>query len=256
MNILIIEDEIPAQINLANAIKRTCPELNIVSMQSSVNDSVNYLKQDDLQLDIIFMDVELSDGTCFDIFNKVDIKAKVIITTAYDNYAIKAFKVNSVDYLLKPIEDSELIEAVKRCKSALKNPLDIEILHSLLTKSATSTPASKQNKKRLIVKLGDNIEVINIDNIAYFYSEDKSTFLVTKDGAKHIVDLTLDAAQEETSNFPFFRVSRGCMVSLDSIVNITKHRSHRLKLILKPDFALEVFVSRFRVDDFMTWLEQ
>lgn len=252
MDVIIIEDELPAQLNLVNLLKINCPHLNVIAIYSSVKEAIAKLPSANPH--IIFMDVELSDGRCFDIFEQVEISAKVIITTAYDSYAIKAFKVNSIDYLLKPIDKTELKSAVARCEESINSSkLDINAIKSII-----NSPEKSEKKKRLIVKLGDKINIINIPDISYFYSEDKSTFMVTKQGEKHILDLSLEAVQEEVSGHKFFRVSRNCLVSIDSIVNITKHRSHRLKLTLSPtpSSSLEVFVSRVRVDDFMSWIEQ
>ncbi len=163
MKILIIEDEIPAQISLIKTLVKLFDDIDIVGRIASVKEAVAWLGTPDNSADVIFMDVELADGSCFDIFDSVQVKAKVIITTAYNNYAIKAFKVNSIDYLLKPIDQEELQHAVNRCRNMISeavNAINIANLRSALSDAQT------QYKKRFVVKLGDKIVVVNTENIA------------------------------------------------------------------------------------------
>lgn len=259
-HVLIIEDELPAQTNLRRAIEKHFEDLHIISTQTSVQGSVEWLRNPEHHADIIFMDVELSDGMCFDIFNQVEVKAKVVITTAFDSYAVRAFRTGSIDYLLKPIDPEELEAAVERCRHALKadrmaalpasSNIDLEALKKALTISGENT-----YRKRFVVRFGDRLSVIETAQVAYFYAEDKSTHLVTGEGRRYILDQSLDQLSEEISPDDFFRISRNCTVSIRAIAGISKHPSNRLKvnLIPKPDF--EVFVSRSRTTDFMTWLE-
>ena len=255
-NILIIEDELPAQANLRRQLEKHYDDLAIVGIEASVKGAVAWLKCPDNHADIIFMDVELSDGMCFDIFSQVEVKAKVVITTAYDSYAVKAFRTGTIDYLLKPIDSSELEAAVDRCRRALKaeekiaQQIDIEALKRALTGGGKSA-----YRKRFVVRFGDRLSVIEIAQVAYFYAEDKSTHLVTGEGRRYILDQSLDTLADEVAPNDFFRISRNCIVSIRAIGGISKHPSNRLKvsLIPKPDF--EVFVSRSRTADFMTWLE-
>ncbi|MDE6375571.1 MAG: response regulator, partial [Alistipes sp.] len=176
-NVLIVEDEVPAQTNLRRVIEKHFDDLRIVGVQSSVVGTVAWLRDPANRPDIIFMDVQLSDGMCFDIFTQTEVGGKVVITTAYDDYAIRAFRVNSVDYLLKPIVPEDLQAAVERCRKALENEHptpapDAELLRSLLSGT------DREYKKRFVVRLGDKIAVVNTEQIAYFYAEDKSTYLV------------------------------------------------------------------------------
>lgn len=258
-NVLIVEDELPAQANLRRALEMRFPDLRIVGLQSSVHGTLEWLKEPTNRADIIFMDVELSDGMCFDIFSQVEVNAKVVITTAFDNYAVKAFRINSIDYLLKPIDPEELAGAVERCRRSLAaekentktaQPIDIEALKSALTGGGEAT-----YRKRFVVRFGDRLSVIETTQVAYFYAEDKSTHLVTNEGRRYILDQSLDQLADEISPADFFRISRNCTVSIRAIAGISKHPSNRLKvnLIPKPDF--EVFVSRSRTTDFITWLE-
>lgn len=258
-NVLIVEDELPAQANLRRALEMRFPDLRIVGLQSSVHGTLEWLKEPTNHADIIFMDVELSDGMCFDIFSQTAVNAKVVITTAFDNYAVRAFRINSIDYLLKPIDPEELAGAVERCRRSLAaekentaaaHPIDIEALKSALTGGGEPT-----FRKRFVVRFGDRLSVIETTQVAYFYAEDKSTHLVTNEGRRYILDQSLDQLADEISPADFFRISRNCTVSIRAIAGISKHQSNRLKvnLIPKPDF--EVFVSRSRTTDFMTWLE-
>ena len=253
-DVLIVEDEIPAQNNLRRAIEKEFDDLRVVGVQSSVVGAVAWLRDPEHRPDIIFMDVQLSDGMCFDIFTQTEVGGKVVITTAYDDYAIRAFRVNSVDYLLKPIVPEELQAAVARCRRALdaEQPApapDAELLRSLLT------GGEREYKRRFVVRLGDKITVVNTEQIAYFYAEEKYTYLVTTDGRRLILDTSLDAASEQVDPRRFFRLSRNCTASIEAIAGISKHLSNRLKVALEPRPDFEVFVSRSRTSDFMDWLE-
>ena len=172
IKVLIVEDEIPAQLTLRRLIERCCPESEIVEMLTSVKSTIKWLEENPEGADIIFMDVELSDGVCFDIFDKIDITANVIITTAYDNYAINAFKRDTRDYLLKPIDEKELSRAWERCRERIeaKNAPNIEALLDMVRQKSSN---DKTFKKRFIVKAGDKIVIIPVEEIAYCYSEDK-----------------------------------------------------------------------------------
>lgn len=252
MKALIVEDEQLAQTNLRNIIMKQFDDIEIVCMLSSVKSTIQWLQNPENRVDIIFLDVELSDGMCFDIFDKVSTPAKIIITTAYDTYAVKAFRINSIDYLLKPIDPHELHDAVNRCRTSRAGiPLDAETLRRALTGSRTES-----YKARFLIRLGDRIMPLRTDQIAYFYAEDKSTYAVTFDGKRHILDLTLDAAQESIDPGRFFRISRSQIVSVDAIESISKHLNNRLKICLNPKPSFETFVSRFRIPDFLEWLEE
>lgn len=252
--VLIIEDEIPAQINLRKAIEKEFVDLEIIGCEDSVKGAVKWLSNPENQADIIFMDVELSDGMCFDIFAQTPVKGAVIITTAFDNYAIKAFRVNSIDYLLKPIDHSELKEAVEKCRQRLSSKVEKESLDISLLKKIWQGE-QQDYKRRFVVKFGDHITVVESEQIAYFFAENKSTYLVTTDNHRYILDNSLDTVSEQVDPQQFFRISRNCTVSLHSIKDISKHFSNRLKLHLAPKPEFDVFVSRSRTADFMMWLE-
>ena len=255
IKVLIVEDEIPAQINLKKLIEKCCDQSRIVMTLNSVRSTIKWLQENPEGADVIFLDVELSDGICFEIFEEVEVSAQVIITTAYDNYAINAFKVNTIDYLLKPIIESDIRRAWERCKERLEQRTtpNIETLLDIVSKA--NTPKDKMYKRRFTVKMGEKIIIIPVEDIAYFFSEDKSTYAVNRNGTRRLLDYSLDTMQEMLDPSLFFRVSRSCIVSINSIENISKHLGTRLKIQLTPHSDDEIVVSRSRTSDFLEWLD-
>lgn len=251
MKVLIVEDEIMAQRSLIRLLGQNFPDMTIEGTTSSVKDTVAWLKDPRNSADIIFMDVELSDGVCFEIFRQVEVKAKVIMTTAYDSYALKAFEAGSIDYLLKPVDASALKRAVSRVDTTMSN-IDFDTLSKLMT--GGSSP-KKEYKERYIVKFNDRIVPLQTSNIAYIYSEDKNNYLITFDDQKYIIDSSLDVIFDDLNPEIFFRISRSCIVSTKAIQSIVK-QTGRLKIIAVPESSFEMTVSRSRVDDFLTWLEK
>ena len=251
MNVLIVEDEIMAQKSLMRALAQNFSDLEVVGTATSVKGAVAWLKDASNHADIIFMDVELSDGICFEIFRQADVQAKVIMTTAYDSYALKAFEAGSVDYLLKPIEAEHLKRAVARCRMS-GGKIDVEAL----TRAIEGASHRKEYKERYIVKFNDRIVPLLTSNIAYVYSEDKNNYLVTFDDHKYIIDTSLDVIGEELDPEYFFRISRGCIVSMKAIDTIVKQMGGRLRIVAHPNPSFEMTVSRSRVDDFLKWLER
>ncbi len=249
MKVLIVEDEIMAQKSLIRALSQNFPDLEIAGTVTSVKGAVSWLKEK--EADIIFMDVELSDGICFEIFRQVDIKAKVIMTTAYDSYALKAFETGSVDYLLKPIEPAELKRAVARCRMS-GGKIDVEAL----TRAIEGSARKKDYKERYIVRFNDRIIPLQTSTIAYIFSEDKNNYLVTFDGQKYIIDSTLDVIINELDPEYFFRISRSCIVQMKAIDTIIKQMGGRLRITSHPEPSFEMTVSRSRVDDFLKWIER
>ena len=254
MNVLIIEDEIMAQKSLTRALTQNFPDMNIIAYLDSVMGAVGWLRENGNSIDIIFMDVELSDGVCFEIFKQIEIKAKVIMTTAYDSYALKAFEAGSVDYLLKPIEAEPLKRAVARCRMG-GGGVDVEVLLRML-EGGQQRKFTKGYKERYIVRFNDRIVPLNVTDIAFIYSEDKNNYLVTFDGQKYIIDSSLDVMNEDLNPENFFRISRSSIVSMKSIKSITKQPGGRLRIDTNPAPPYEMTVSRSRVDDFLDWLER
>ena len=252
MKILIVEDEIMAQKSLTRVLTQNFPDMEIIGYTSSVKGTVEWLRNPENIADIIFMDVELSDGECFEIFRQIEIKAKVIMTTAYDSYALKAFEAGSIDYLLKPIDVSSLKRAVARCRMS-GGQIDVE---SLLKAVGGGTPPKKEYKERYIVRFNDRIVPLLTSNIAYIFSEDKTNYLVTFEDKRYIIDCSLDVISEDLNPDEFFRISRSCIISMKSITSIIKQQGGRLRVVAKPEPSFEMTVSRSRVDDFLEWLEK
>lgn len=245
MNILIVEDEIPAQKLLIRLIEKYYPNFKIAAIIDSITAAITWLKSN--TPDIIFMDVELSDGTCFEIFNHIDIKCPVIITTAYEQYALDAFKSKCIDYLLKPIDDYVFKESVERC---------LNFYNGASNSETTETAASpKSFRQRYTIQIGNQIEILDVSKISYFYSEDKTNFIVTKDGNSYMTDQSLDSIKEELDPTVFFKISRGCIASIDAIGSISKYFNSRLKVTLKPAKCSPILISRERVKTFLEWLE-
>ena len=251
MRVLIVEDEIMAQKSLTRVLMQNFSDMEIVGYADSIKSTVNWLKDNTNSVDVIFMDVELADGTCFEIFRQVDVKAKVIMTTAYDSYALKAFEAGSIDYLLKPVDASALKRAVARCRMS-GGQLDVEALMKAL---GGSTP-KREYKERYIVRFNDRIVPLETSNIAYIYSEDKNNYLVTFEEHRYIIDSSLDVVADELDPGQFFRISRSCIISLKAIGSIIKQPGGRLRIAARPEPNFEMSVSRSRVDDFLRWLER
>ena len=252
MNVLIVEDEIMAQKSLTRLLTQNFPDMEIIGCTSSIGSTVAWLKDPSNVPDVIFMDVELSDGECFEIFRQVDIKAKVIMTTAYDSYALKAFEAGSIDYLLKPVDPSALKRAVARVRMS-GGQLDTQ---ALLKAIGEGSAPKKEYKERYIVRFNDRIIPLLTSNIAYIYSEEKNNYLATFDEQRYIIDSSLDVINEEFNPNDFFRISRGCIVSMKAIKSIIKQAGGRLRIVAEPKSSFEMTVSRSRVDEFMKWLEK
>ncbi len=251
---LIIEDEKPA----ARLLQRKLEKLDVTveTMLHSVEESVEWFENNP-HPDLIFLDIQLSDGLSFEIFEKIDIKSAIIFTTAYDEYALKAFKLNSIDYLLKPIDEDDLETAVSKFKERLPKTtsessnlqLDFEQIRQML-----SNPFEKTYKKRFTVKIGQHLKVITTEEIECFFSENKGTYIHTCDNRDYLIDSTLEILEQELDKKDFFRVSRKFIVPLKAIKEIQVYTNSRLKVILPTYKEDEVIVSREKVQDFKTWL--
>ena len=251
MRVLIVEDEIMAQKSLTRVLMQNFSDMEIVGYTDSIKSTVSWLKDSANSVDVIFMDVELADGVCFEIFRQVEVKAKVIMTTAYDSYALKAFEAGSIDYLLKPVDATALKRSVARCRMS-GGQMDVEAL----MKALGGGVPKKEYKERYIVKFNDRIVPLETSNIAYIYSEEKNNYLVTFDDHKYIIDSSLDLVADEFNPELFFRISRSCIVSLKAIGSIIKQPGGRLRIAAEPEPSFEMSVSRSRVDDFLRWLER
>ena len=247
MKTLVIEDEIPAARRLGKMLAAARPAVNILDMLDSVEASVRWLRTFPPP-DLIFMDIQIADGLSFDIFKQVEITAPVVFTTAFDQYAVQAFRVNAVDYLLKPIDPKDLENALQKFESQRlqQNPLNIDALYRLLKKEAY--------KERFLVKTGQQLSFLATADIAYFRSSDSLTQAYTNAGKKFFVENTLEELEHLLDPRDFFRISRGLTVRLNAIQKIHPHLNGRLKLELVPAFPEDIFVSRERSGEFKSWL--
>ena len=252
MKALIVEDERMAQAQLVRLLAARFPDIEVVAATDSVRGTVDFLAADP-PIDLIFMDVELSDGECFEIFRQVPVKAQVIMTTAYDSYALKAFEAGSIDYLLKPIGVEALERAVGRCRERVARKADGIDVEKLLASLAGH--GKKQYKERFVVYVGEQIIPVQTADIACFFSEEKANYLLTDSGERFLVESSLDALEADLDPEAFFRISRGAIVARHAVQRVHRHFSGRLRLSLQPAPPFEPTVSRARVDDFLKWLE-
>ncbi len=244
---LIVEDERFACEEMKRMMSKLRPGYTLAMWTETVEQTVMYLKNN--TADLILMDIRLADGNCFEIFSQAEVSAPVIFTTAYDEHAIRAFKVNSIDYLLKPVEEAALQAALnkfERYRTTLP-PSEYKKLEETLT--------GNSRKNRFLIQSRDVYHYVDTPETAFFYSEDKVVFLHTFSGKRHIVNYTLDQIEQMVDEKLFFRVSRNCITNIGAIKKISKYFNSRLKLTFEPECPHEVLVSRIRVSDFLKWVD-
>lgn len=250
MNIIIIEDEKPAARLLQRKIEKL--GLQISTLLHSVEESIHWFNNNK-HPDLIFLDIQLSDGLSFEIFEAISINSAVIFTTAYDEYALRAFKLNSIDYLLKPIDEDDLDTAIQKFKSRTNSTANLALDFELIKKMLVN-PVDRNYKKRFTIKVGQQLKMIPIEEIECFYSENKGTYIHTLDNRNYLLDLTLEQLENELNPTDFFRVSRKFIVPLKTIKEIQLYSNSRLKVILPTYNEDEVVVARERVNEFKEWL--
>ena len=253
MNVVVVEDEHLAAKRLVDLINKFDPEIKVLATLGSVKRSIDWLNNNQ-HPQLAFMDIQLGDGLSFEIFEQTQLKCPVIFTTAYDEYAIRAFKVNSIDYLLKPIDYDDLSNALLKFERSKRNidmdlniqPVKIdEILHQL----------TKKYKGRFVIKVGQHIRPIEVADIQYFYSMEKSSFLCTNANKSYSLDYSLDQIERLVDPQLFFRVSRKYLVHISAINQVVLHSNSRLRIQFKHSDIDDVIVSREKVGDFREWLE-
>ncbi len=252
MKILIVEDEELAVKKLQKTLAAIDSDSTVVGITDSIKSSVEWLKQNPAP-DLILMDIELADGQSFAIFNLTEVKSPVIFTTSYDEYALKAFKVNSIDYLLKPVQKEDLEDALKKFH-ALKSQHTMGFNMDSLVKELQQKLQPREYRKRFLVKNGQKLLSVEIKDIAYFYSDGRLNFFKTNDNKKFIIDYTMDDLEELLDPEQYFRISRSFFVSIPSIDKIDDYFGNRLILNLKPVVDKEALVSREKVADFKKWM--
>jgi two-component system LytT family response regulator len=250
MKILIVEDEILLAKELRKMLLSIEHSAEICGATQSVEETVQWLRQNDTP-DLVMMDIELADGQSFDIFKQVQLESPVIFTTAYDEFAIKAFKVNSIDYLLKPIKESELRVAIEKFKKT-KQHQPISMLE--LLKKIEQLGNQPGYRSRFLIKLGQKMVSIDISEVAYFYSENKCTFMRTNQNQKYIIDLTLDELEKELAPQQFFRANRQYILSEKSIVSIHSWFNQKLKAEVNTPTEEHIIISRDKANAFKAWM--
>ncbi|WP_432410362.1 LytR/AlgR family response regulator transcription factor [Rasiella sp. SM2506] len=251
MKVLIIEDEKPAARRLNRMLEHL--DVGVDQMLHSVDEAIQWFKNNE-HPDLIFLDIQLSDGLSFEIFDEVEIQSSIIFTTAYDEYALQAFKLNSIDYILKPIDEEELATAVKKYKMRQPKTQHVQFNFDDIKKLLTN-PVEREYKKRFTTKIGQHIKMISVDEIECFYSENKGTYAHTVDGRDYLLDTTLEQLEDELEPQTFFRISRKYYININAIKDIISYTNSRLQLKLNSYKAQEVIVARERVRDFKLWLE-
>lgn len=251
MNVIIIEDEKPSARRLQRMLGNLMIEAH--TMLHSVEESIAWFIENK-HPDLIFLDIQLSDGLSFEIFEALEINSAVIFTTAYDAYALQAFKLNSIDYLLKPIDEEDLAKAIAKYKMRLPTQkpvvIDFDDIRKLLV-----NPLDRTYKKRFSVKLGQHLKLIAIEDIECFYSENKGTYAYTKDGRNYLLDISLEQLDSDLEPKLFFRVSRKFYVNINAIKDMISYTNSRLQIKLNTYNEQDVIVARERVKDFKDWLE-
>ena len=248
--VLIVEDEKLTANRLAKMLEDVKEEYEVVGIAGGVAQTIEWLNNNPTP-DLGLFDIQLSDGLSFEIFEAIDIKSPVIFTTAYDEYALRAFKLNSIDYLLKPIGMTELKQAINKFnthyKAAISNDIKHHIAYEMIQKSS---------KTRFIVKMGESLSSIKIENIAFFNAQDGLVLLVTKEGKRYPIDYTLEALETILNTQMFFRINRKMMINIDQINQVQTYFNGRLKINLKTTTVDDCIVSRERVNDFKQWLDK
>jgi DNA-binding LytR/AlgR family response regulator len=250
MKILIIEDEIRAANQLQRMLKECCFDYELIGIIDTVEDTVLWFQKNSAP-DLVFMDIQLADGLSFEIFQKIEVEAPIIFTTAFDQYAIQAFKVNSIDYLLKPIQKDDLNNALDKFLKSNKHAMNT----SAILKQLLDSMQSINKREGILVKEGSGFAQVKISDILYFYSEESVTFGVTSN-KRYIIDETIDQLYGSLDYNHFFRINRGQLISKNSIRKIDSYFNHRVKLSISNPRNQEFIVSRQKTGDFKEWLNK
>lgn len=257
MKVLIIEDEPLASDRLEQMINEAYGEVEILGKLDSVEEAVAYFQSNQIQPDLSFMDIQLSDGVSLDIFQKTKVNTPVIFTTAYDNYTLEAFKVNSVDYLLKPIDPDELRRAIEKYHDLFNNSHYMQVISDRLAQNLRDS-LTNNYKKRFAIRNGNNLKVKDVRSVAYIRAEGRSVFIyMNKEGKKYLIDHTMEELETRLLDPQrFFRVNRQFFVCADNITEAKSYINSRLKVILNIPCEYELIVSREKVSQFKEWIAQ
>lgn len=256
MRVLIIEDEIPAVDNLIRLLKEYNPKIEVVGKANSIQKAVEWLSEYAGRLDLIFMDIQLGDGLSFDIFKLIEIRSPVIFITAYHQYAIDAFKVNGIDYLLKPLNYEALFASMKKMERLKEQFAPQSQADQLLAITQTLSQLSSKNyKNRFMVKVGEHIRSVPVEDISLFYAEGRTAYLITNQAKKFIIDHKLESLEEMLDPAHFFRVNRSFILNIRAIREVLVYSGSRLKIILDQETKEEIIVSREKVNEFKSWFD-
>jgi two-component system, LytTR family, response regulator len=253
MNVLIVEDEKLAADKLEKYLHRYDPQIRVVGRTDSVQATVQWLRQHMEEADLLFLDIELSDGQSFEVFKQVTVDKPVIFITAYNQYAIEAFKVNSIDYLLKPLNFGDLSQSLEKLKSLARHLPKAETALTLDSLSEVISKLQKNYKQRFMVKSGERIRSFSTSQIDLFFAEGRTAYLVTSEGYKYVIDYKLEELEELLDPQHFFRVNRSFILNIQAIRDVLMYSNSRLKIALHLDFAKEIIVSREKVPVFKDW---
>lgn len=252
MKVLIVEDESMAAKRLIRLLQDLNPDIEVLAQLDSIKRAVNWLKEN--SADLMFFDIQLADGLSFEILEQVQVDAPIIFTTAFDEYAIQAFKLNSIDYLLKPIDPEELGNALTKYEDLFAKK-EIEPMNMAIIEQAMQM-MTKKYKERFVVKIGEHIHTIPTKDTAYFFSQEKATYLQTIEKNRFIIDYTLEQVEQLVSPEQFFRINRKYLVSLEAVKDIITYSNSRLRLILNHSDDMDAIVSRDKVQEFKKWLDR
>ena len=255
MKVLIIEDESLSAGKIVDYLFKYDESIEVLAKLDSVEASVQWFRKHN-QPDLVFLDIYLSDGICFSIFDEVDVESPVIFTTAHDNYAIKAFELNSIDYLLKPIKYDAIVTALNKYKKVTERVNFKDVKNRLQGLIESIKTGQGQYKSRFLVKSGNKICYIDSMQIAYFYSENKMSFLVTGENHKYAIDPSLDLLQNQLNPKYFFRINRKFLIHINSLKTIHPYFKGRLKIELDPRFHEDITISSDKAQLFKNWLDQ
>jgi len=250
MRVIIIEDEIPAANRLEKLLILTCSDIEVAARLDSVESSIKYLREAE-DIDLIFMDIQLADGLSFNIFDEIQVTTPIIFTTAFDQYSLKAFKVNSIDYLLKPIDEKELKQAIDKFRQLNGNSNSnfsdkiLKLVNDLNT---------ARYKERLLIKKGQQLSFLKTENIAYCFADGKLCFAVDFNDNRYLLEQNLTQLEEQLQPVNFYRINRTLMVNIDAVQKVHIWFGGRLKLDLALKPEVETIVSRDRVNGFKEWL--
>lgn len=252
LQVVIIEDEVPAARLLYLMVARLRPDWEITVLPGSVDEAVAWFGEHP-HPDIIFLDIQLADGNAFDFLSVVHPKSVIIFTTAYDQYAIRAFTVNSIDYILKPVDETRLLDAIIKYETmqGTANGLPDDYLNTLLD---TLQHKEKRFRTRFLISGVDRFWSLQVDDIAYFYSENKVTFAVTRNAQEHIIDLSLNKLSDQLDPDRFFRANRQIIVCIDAIDHAEPYFNGKLVVALRPPYKNKVTISEEKLSSFKLWL--